>query len=69
MWIAAGNPLQVGKHAITPLLMKAAEGVIKELVVIHHKNPGWEPGLRQPAQGFSKRSSVALGLFLELFQV
>jgi hypothetical protein len=37
------DPLQIGEHAVTPLVMQEAEGGLKELAVIHRKNPKRNP--------------------------
>ena len=39
----ARDPLEVGEHAVTPFVMQAAEGGLKELTVIHRKNPKRNP--------------------------
>ena len=34
----AGDPLEIGEHAVAPLVMQAAEGGTEELAVIHRQN-------------------------------
>jgi hypothetical protein len=33
----AGDALEIGKHAVAPLVMQAVEGGTEELAVIHRK--------------------------------